>query len=57
MLAEGRTNREIGAEMFLAEKTVKNYVSNVLAKLGMSQRTEAAVWAARLDERGELHRE
>jgi two-component system, NarL family, response regulator DevR len=57
LLAEGRTNREIGAEMFLAEKTVKNYVSNVLAKLGMSQRTEAAVWAARLDERGELRRE
>jgi DNA-binding NarL/FixJ family response regulator len=57
LLAEGRTNREIGGEMFLAEKTVKNYVSNVLAKLGMSQRTEAAVWAARLDERGELRRE
>jgi len=57
LLAEGRTNREIGAEMFLAEKTVKNYVSNVLAKLGMSQRTEAAVWAARLDERGELRRD
>jgi DNA-binding NarL/FixJ family response regulator len=57
LLAEGRTNREIGADMFLAEKTVKNYVSNVLAKLGMSQRTEAAVWAARLDERGELHRD
>jgi two-component system response regulator DevR len=57
LLAEGRTNREIGADMFLAEKTVKNYVSNVLAKLGMSQRTEAAVWAARLDERGELRRD
>jgi two-component system, NarL family, response regulator DevR len=57
LLAEGRTNREIGAEMFLAEKTLKNYVSNVLAKLGMSQRTEAAVWAARLDERGELRRD
>ena len=37
--------------MFLAEKTVKNYVSNVLAKMGMSRRTEAAVYAARLDER------
>ncbi|HEY1119216.1 MAG TPA: response regulator transcription factor [Acidimicrobiales bacterium] len=57
LLAEGRTNREIGADMFLAEKTVKNYVSNVLAKLGMNQRTEAAVWAARLDERGELRRD
>ena len=37
--------------MFLAEKTVKNYVSNLLAKLGMSRRTEAAVFAARLAER------
>ena len=37
--------------MFLAEKTVKNYVSNVLSKLGMSRRTEAAAYAARLDER------
>ena len=37
--------------MFLAEKTVKNYVSNLLAKLGMSRRTEAAVYAARLAER------
>ena len=51
LLAEGRTNRQIGEELFLAEKTVKNYVSNVLAKLGMSRRTEAAVWAARLEER------
>ena len=45
------TNREIGVEMHLAEKTVKNYVSNLLAKLGMSRRTEAAALAARLDER------
>jgi DNA-binding NarL/FixJ family response regulator len=37
--------------MFLAEKTVKNYVSNLLAKLGMSHRTQAAVYAARLAER------
>jgi DNA-binding NarL/FixJ family response regulator len=51
LLAEGRTNRQIADELFLAEKTIKNYVSNVLAKLGMSRRTEAAVWAARLDER------
>ena len=36
--------------MFLAEKTVKNYVSNLLAKMGMSRRTEAAVYAARLEE-------
>ena len=51
LLAEGRTNRQIADELFLAEKTIKNYVSNVLAKLGMSRRTEAAVWAARIDER------
>lgn len=47
LIAQGRTNRQIAAEMFLAEKTVKNYVSNLLAKLGMSRRTEAAVWAVR----------
>ena len=51
LIAAGRTNREIGQELFLAEKTVKNYVSNLLAKLGMSRRTEAAVYAARLAER------
>jgi DNA-binding NarL/FixJ family response regulator len=47
LLAEGLTNREIGERMFLAEKTVKNYVSNLLMKLGMKRRTEAAVFAAR----------
>lgn len=47
LLAEGRTNRQIGEELFLAEKTVKNYVSNLLAKMGMSRRTEAAVYAVR----------
>jgi DNA-binding NarL/FixJ family response regulator len=46
LLAEGMTNRQIAHEMFLAEKTVKNYVSSLLAKLGMSRRTEAAVYAA-----------
>jgi two-component system, NarL family, response regulator DevR len=51
LIAEGLTNRQIGERMFLAEKTVKNYVSNVLAKLGMSRRTEAAAYAARLEER------
>jgi DNA-binding NarL/FixJ family response regulator len=51
LIAEGLTNRQIGDRLFLAEKTVKNYVSNVLAKLGMSRRTEAAVYAARLAER------
>jgi two-component system, NarL family, response regulator DevR len=47
-IAEGKTNRQIGAEMFLAEKTVKNYVSSLLAKLGMQRRTQAAVFAAGL---------
>jgi DNA-binding NarL/FixJ family response regulator len=52
LLAEGLTNRQIGAQMYLAEKTVKNYVSNLLLKLGMHRRTEAAVYAARhLDRR------
>ncbi len=53
LLAEGKTNRQIGAEMFLAEKTVKNYVSNVLNKMGFSRRTEAAVYAVRLEEKGD----
>jgi len=51
LLAEGKTNRQIAADMFLAEKTVKNYVSNLLTKMGMSRRTEAAVYAARQAER------
>ncbi|MEA3056453.1 MAG: two-component system, NarL family, response regulator DevR [Actinomycetota bacterium] len=54
LITEGLTNRQIGERMFLAEKTVKNYVSNVLAKLGMSRRTEAAAYAARLAERRRL---
>jgi two-component system response regulator DevR len=49
LIADGLTNRQIGNEMHLAEKTVKNYVSNLLAKLGMERRTQAAVFAARLD--------
>jgi DNA-binding NarL/FixJ family response regulator len=48
LIAEGLTNRQIGERMFLAEKTVKNYVSNVLMKLGMQRRTQAAAYAARL---------
>ena len=48
-IAEGMTNRQIAAEMFLAEKTVKNYVSSLLAKLGMERRTQAAVFAAGLN--------
>lgn len=47
-VAEGLTNREIAAKMFLAEKTVKNYVSSLLAKLGLERRTQAAVLATRL---------
>jgi two-component system response regulator DevR len=47
-IAEGLTNREIAAEMFLAEKTIKNYVSSLLAKLGLERRTQAAVLATRL---------
>ena len=47
-VAEGLTNREIAGKMFLAEKTVKNYVSSVLAKLGLERRTQAAVRATRL---------
>lgn len=51
LIGEGYSNRQIADEMFLAEKTVKNYVSNMLAKLGMSRRTEAAAFSARLEER------
>jgi DNA-binding NarL/FixJ family response regulator len=51
LIAEGLTNRQIGEQMFLAEKTIKNYVSNLLAKLGMHRRSEVAAYAARLDER------
>lgn len=55
LIADGLTNRQIGEQMFLAEKTVKNYVSNLLSKLGMSRRTEAAAYAARLSERKQRH--
>ncbi len=48
LIGEGLTNRQIGERMFLAEKTVKNYVSHLLAKLGMQRRTQAAVLAADL---------
>src|SRR6476660_9618502 len=51
LIAEGLTNRQIGERMFLAEKTVKNYVSNLLSKLGMERRTEAAVFAAKLPQK------
>jgi DNA-binding NarL/FixJ family response regulator len=45
LIGEGLTNREIGERMFLAEKTVKNYVSHLLAKLGLQRRTQAAILA------------
>ncbi len=48
LIAEGLTNRQIGERMFLAEKTVKNYVSSILAKLGLERRTQAAVLASKL---------
>lgn len=51
LIGEGLTNREIGERMYLAEKTVKNYVSNVFSKLGMKRRTEAAAYATRIKER------
>jgi DNA-binding NarL/FixJ family response regulator len=51
LITDGLTNRQIADEMFLAEKTVKNYVSNLLAKLGMERRTQAAVYGARLQSR------
>ena len=51
LIAEGLTNRQIGERLFLAEKTVKNYVSGLLAKLGMERRTQAAVYGAQLRER------
>ncbi len=47
LIAEGMTNRQIGEQLGLAEKTVKNYVSGLLSKLGMERRTQAAVYAAR----------
>ena len=47
LIGEGMTNRQIAESMFLAEKTVKNYVSSLLDKLGLQRRTQAAVFAAR----------
>jgi DNA-binding NarL/FixJ family response regulator len=48
LIAEGRTNRQISEAMFLSEKTVKNYVTNLLAKLKMNSRTEAAIYATKM---------
>jgi two-component system response regulator DevR len=52
LIGEGQTNRQIAEQMFLAEKTVKNYVSQLLAKLGMQRRTQAAVLATELRKGG-----
>lgn len=51
LIADGCTNRQIGEQLFLAEKTVKNYVTSVLMKLGMERRTQAAVFGSRLRRR------
>jgi DNA-binding NarL/FixJ family response regulator len=51
LIGEGLTNRQIADRVHLAEKTVKNYVSNILMKMGMERRTQAAAYAARIDER------
>ncbi|MGH3396781.1 MAG: response regulator transcription factor [Streptosporangiaceae bacterium] len=48
LIGEGLTNRQIGERMFLAEKTVKNYVSGLFSKLGMERRTQAAAYAAKV---------
>jgi DNA-binding NarL/FixJ family response regulator len=52
LIGEGLTNRQIGERMFLAEKTVKNYVSNLLSKLGLQRRTQAAVLATEVRQPG-----
>ncbi len=48
LIAEGLTNRQIGERLFLAEKTIKNYVSHLLAKLGLERRTQVAILATEL---------
>ena len=56
LIGEGLTNRQIGERMFLAEKTVKNYVSALFAKLGMERRTQAAAYAVRaFDDQRDQH--
>ena len=52
LLADGLTNRQIGERLYLAEKTIKNHVTSVLSKMGMTRRTEAAVYAATHREKG-----
>lgn len=53
LITEGHTNREIGVELKLAEKTIKNYVSSILSKLGVTRRAEAAAYMARRSNPGE----
>lgn len=53
LVGEGLTNRQIAARLYLAEKTVKNYVTKVLSKLGMQRRTQAVVLAAQLHSRAQ----
>jgi two-component system response regulator DevR len=55
LIGEGLTNRQIGDRLYLAEKTVKNYVSSLLSKLGMERRVQAAVYATEL-KHGDTHR-
>jgi DNA-binding NarL/FixJ family response regulator len=55
LIGEGLTNRQIGERMYLAEKTVKNYVSALFAKLGMERRTQAAAYASRIFDPRETH--
>ena len=55
LIGEGLTNRQIGERLFLAEKTVKNYVSNLLAKLGLQRRTQAAVMVSKAQGRQHMH--
>lgn len=55
LIAEGMTNRQISEVLYLSEKTVKNYVSNLLGKLGMNRRTEAAVYAVKRNQELSSH--
>jgi DNA-binding NarL/FixJ family response regulator len=49
LVAEGKTNKEIAADVFLSDKTVKNYVSSILAKLNLERRAQAAAYVAKLN--------
>lgn len=55
LIGEGLTNRAIGERLHLAEKTIKNYVSGLLAKLGMERRSQAAAYVARLQAQAQAH--